>query len=63
MPSTNKRSFSWLLQQFQLKPGKPAIFLGLRSLLILGVPIGIGIMTLVEDICRISQRKSIKSPG
>ncbi|MBD2301825.1 FUSC family membrane protein [Nostoc sp. FACHB-190] len=45
MPSTNKRSFRWLLQQFQLKPGKPAIFSGVRSLLILGVPIGLGIMT------------------
>ncbi|MBE9209591.1 FUSC family protein [Nostoc sp. LEGE 06077] len=45
MPSKNKRSFSWLLQQFQLKPGKPAIFLGFRSLLILGVPIGFGFMS------------------
>ncbi|BBD57979.1 hypothetical protein NIES2109_07470 [Nostoc sp. HK-01] len=45
MPFPNKRSFSWLLQQFQLKPGKPAIFSGFRSLLILGVPIGFGIIT------------------
>ncbi|MBD2495569.1 FUSC family protein [Nostoc sp. FACHB-280] len=45
MPSTNKRPFRWLLQQFQLKPGKPAIFSGVRSLLILGVPIGLGIVT------------------
>ncbi|MBU7582879.1 MAG: FUSC family protein [Nostoc sp. TH1S01] len=45
MPSTNKRPFRWLLQQFQLKPGKPAIFSGFRSLLILGVPIGLGIIT------------------
>ncbi|MEH2073008.1 MAG: FUSC family membrane protein, partial [Nostoc sp.] len=45
MQSTDKRPLSWLLQQFQLKPGKPAILSGLRSLVILGVPIGIGIMT------------------
>ncbi|MEH2220980.1 MAG: FUSC family protein [Nostoc sp.] len=45
MQSTDKRPLSWLLQQFQLKPGKPAIFSGLRSLFILGVPIGIGIIT------------------
>ncbi|MEH2443924.1 FUSC family protein [Nostoc sp.] len=45
MQSTDKRPLSWLLQQFQLKPGKPAILSGLRSLFILGVPIGIGIMT------------------
>ncbi|BCL37677.1 FUSC family protein [Nostoc sp. MS1] len=45
MPFTDKRPFSWLLQQFQLQPGKPAILNGFRSLLILGVPIGIGIIT------------------
>ena len=45
MQSTDKRPLSWFLQQFQLKPGKPAIFSGLRSLFILGVPIGIGIIT------------------
>jgi uncharacterized membrane protein YccC len=45
MPSTDKHPFSWLLQHFQLKPGKPAIVSGFRSLLILGVPIGIGIIT------------------
>ncbi|QDL08517.1 hypothetical protein DP113_11915 [Brasilonema octagenarum UFV-E1] len=45
MPSTDKRPFLWLLQQFQLKPGKPAIFSGLRSLFILGVPIGVGVIT------------------
>ena len=45
MPSTDKRPFSWLLQQFQLKPGKPAILSGLRSLLILSVPIGVGVIT------------------
>ncbi|WP_445633146.1 FUSC family protein [Nostoc sp. DSM 114161] len=45
MSFTDKRSVGWLLQQFQLKPGKPDIFAGLRSLLILGVPIGVGIVT------------------
>jgi uncharacterized membrane protein YccC len=45
MPSTDKRRLSWLLQQFQLKPGKPDIFSGLRSLFILGVPIAAGIIT------------------
>jgi len=40
-----KPPLGWLLQQFQLKPGKPDIFSGLRSLLILGVPIGVGIIT------------------
>ncbi|MBW4596321.1 MAG: FUSC family protein [Brasilonema angustatum HA4187-MV1] len=45
MPFTDKRPFNWLLQQFQLKPGKPAIFSGLRSLIILGVPIGVGVIT------------------
>lgn len=45
MQSTDKRPLSWLFQQFQLKPGKPAIFSGLRSLFILGVPIGVGIIS------------------
>ncbi|MEH2245536.1 FUSC family protein [Nostoc sp.] len=45
MPFTDKRPLSWLLQQFQLQPGKPAIFSGLRSLFILGVPIGVGMIT------------------
>ncbi|MBN3941532.1 FUSC family membrane protein [Nostoc sp. NMS9] len=45
MPFTDKRPLGWLLQQFQLQPGKPAIASGLRSLFILGVPIGIGIIT------------------
>ncbi|MEH2436391.1 MAG: FUSC family membrane protein [Nostoc sp.] len=45
MSFTDKRPLSWLLQQFQLQPGKPAIASGLRSLFILGVPIGIGIIT------------------
>ncbi|QIR35782.1 hypothetical protein HCG51_02785 [Tolypothrix sp. PCC 7910] len=42
---SNQLSVSWLLQQFQLQPGKPAITNGLRSLLILGVPISVGIFT------------------
>lgn len=42
---SNQSPVSWLLQQFQLQPGKPAITNGLRSLLILGVPIGVGIFT------------------
>ncbi|MFN6497770.1 MAG: FUSC family protein [Nostoc sp. DedQUE01] len=45
MSFTDKRPLGWLLQQFQLKPGKPDIFSGLRSLLILCVPIGVGIIT------------------
>ncbi|MGF2035005.1 MAG: FUSC family protein [Nostoc sp. CmiVER01] len=45
MSFTDKRPLSWLLQQFQLQPGKPAIASGFRSLFILGVPIGIGIIT------------------
>ncbi|MEH2173258.1 FUSC family protein [Nostoc sp.] len=45
MSFTDKRPLSWLLQQFQLQPGKPAIASGLRSLFVLGVPIGIGIIT------------------
>ncbi|MBD2438297.1 FUSC family protein [Nostoc sp. FACHB-110] len=45
MPSTDKGFFSWLLLQFQITPGKPAIVTGLRSLLILGVPIGFGIIS------------------
>ncbi|MEH2326940.1 MAG: FUSC family protein [Nostoc sp.] len=45
MSFTDKRPLSWFLQQFQLQPGKPAIASGLRSLFILGVPIGIGIIT------------------
>ncbi|BAY62873.1 hypothetical protein NIES22_29490 [Calothrix brevissima NIES-22] len=45
MPSTNLGFFSWLLQQFQLKPGKPAFIYGLRAILALGVPIALGIIT------------------
>ncbi|MEO8890469.1 MAG: FUSC family membrane protein, partial [Coleofasciculaceae cyanobacterium] len=42
MPSTPKRTLNWLLQQFQLKPGKPAILYGLRTLLAVGGLIGVG---------------------
>lgn len=44
MPSTHKRPrpLNWLLQQFQLKPGKPAILYSLRTLLAVGGPIGVG---------------------
>ncbi|OUL30084.1 hypothetical protein BV378_04275 [Nostoc sp. RF31YmG] len=45
MPSTDQGSLSWLLQQFQLKPGKPAFANGLRTLLALGGPVAIGILT------------------
>jgi len=45
MPFTNRHPHSWLLQQFQIKPGKPAFVYGLRSLLVLGGPIGVGIIT------------------
>ncbi|MDZ8095353.1 MAG: FUSC family membrane protein [Nostoc sp. DedQUE05] len=45
MSFTDKRPLGWLLQQFQLQPGKPALSSGLRSLFVLGVPIGIGIIT------------------
>jgi uncharacterized membrane protein YccC len=45
MPSTNQNSFKWVLQQFQPKPGKPAILNGLRTLVVLIAPIGVGIFT------------------
>ncbi|MBD2358199.1 FUSC family protein [Tolypothrix sp. FACHB-123] len=45
MPSTYLGCLSWLLQQFQLKPGKPAFVYGLRAILALGVPIAVGIIT------------------
>lgn len=44
MFSINSEIFRWLGQQFQLKPGKPAYIYGVRTLLILGGPIGIGII-------------------
>jgi uncharacterized membrane protein YccC len=45
MPSTDQGFLSWLLQQFQLKPGKPAFANGLRTLLALGGPVAVGIIT------------------
>ncbi|MBD1919532.1 FUSC family protein [Microcoleus sp. FACHB-831] len=45
MPSAPQRPLNWLLQQFQLKPGKPAISSGLRTLALVGGPIGVGILT------------------
>src|SRR5919202_68260 len=42
MLSTHQRPLNWLLQQFQLKPGKPAILYGLRTLLAVSGPIGVG---------------------
>jgi uncharacterized membrane protein YccC len=44
MSSKNKSPLKWLLQQFQLKPGKPAIVYGLRTLVVLIAPIGVGIL-------------------
>ncbi len=43
MSSKNQPPLKWLLQQFQLKPGKPAIVYGLRTLVVLIAPIGVGI--------------------
>ena len=45
MPLTDRNPLSWLLQQFQLKPGKPAFVAGLRTLVIAGGPIGVGVIT------------------
>ncbi|HEY9598867.1 MAG TPA: FUSC family protein [Cyanophyceae cyanobacterium] len=42
MPSARQRPLNWLLQQFQLKPGKPAILYGLRTLLAVSGPIAVG---------------------
>lgn len=36
---------NWLLQQFQLKPGKPAIASSIRALISVLVPLGIGVWT------------------
>ncbi|KAF3886966.1 MULTISPECIES: FUSC family protein [Nostocales] len=45
MSFTDRHPLNWLLQQFQLKPGKPNISSGLRSLFILSVPVAVGIIT------------------
>lgn len=39
-----QRSLEWLLQQFQLKPGKPAIASSLRTLVSVLGPIGVGVL-------------------
>ena len=44
MSSENPSPLKWLLQQFQLQPGKPAIVYGLRTLVMLIAPIGVGIL-------------------
>lgn len=45
MPSADRQSLNWLLQQFALKPGKPDIAYGLRTLLAVSGPIAVGFMT------------------
>ncbi|MEG3899586.1 MULTISPECIES: FUSC family protein [unclassified Microcoleus] len=45
MPSADRQSLNWLLQQFQLKPGKPDILYGLRTLLAVSGPIAVGFIT------------------
>ena len=44
MSSKNQPPLNWLWQQFQLKPGKPAIFYGLHTLVVLIAPIGVAIL-------------------
>jgi uncharacterized membrane protein YccC len=44
MSPKNQPPLKWLLQQFQLKPGKPAIVYGLRTLVVLIAPIGVGMI-------------------
>jgi uncharacterized protein YbjQ (UPF0145 family) len=48
MPSAHQRPLNWLLQQFQLKPGKPAILYGLRTILAVNSPITVGFIRLSE---------------
>jgi uncharacterized membrane protein YccC len=43
--SLAKRISTRLLQQFKLRPGQPAIFSGLRTLIYVGGPIGLGVVT------------------
>lgn len=45
MPSAHQQSLNWLWQQFQLKPGKPAILYGLQTLLVVSGPIAVGFIT------------------
>ena len=44
MSSKSQRSLNWLLQQFQLKPGKPDIAASLQTLVMVLVPIGVGVL-------------------
>ncbi|MBD2745010.1 hypothetical protein [Coleofasciculus sp. FACHB-1120] len=44
MSSQSQRSLNWLLQQFQLKPGKPDIASSLQTLVLVLVPIGVGVL-------------------
>jgi hypothetical protein len=44
MSSQSQRSLNWLLQQFQLKPGKPDIAASLQTLVLVLVPIGVGVL-------------------
>ena len=45
MPLTDRHPLNWLLQQFRLKPGKPAFVAGLRTLTIVSGSIGVGMIT------------------
>jgi hypothetical protein len=44
MSSQSQRSLTWLLQQFQLKPGKLDIAASLQTLVLVSVPIGVGVL-------------------
>lgn len=44
MSSKSQRPLNWLLQQFQLKPGKPDIAASLQTLVLVLVPIGVGVL-------------------
>ncbi|MBD1892452.1 hypothetical protein [Coleofasciculus sp. FACHB-SPT9] len=44
MSSQSQRSLNWLLQQFQLKSGKPDIAASLQTLVLVLVPIGVGVL-------------------
>jgi uncharacterized membrane protein YccC len=44
MSSQSQRPPNWLLQQFQLKPGKPDIAASLQTLVLVLVPIGVGVL-------------------
>jgi hypothetical protein len=44
MSSQSQQPLNWLLQQFQLKPGKPDIAASLQTLVLVLVPIGVGVL-------------------